>query len=202
MKIYNDLEQLSDEWWAVRARKMTASNTHAQCIAACGKGLNSYIKEIMCEVYSSNPKDVFSNVHTKRGNELEDSAGMVYAFENDVEIRKVGFVEMNDFVGVSPDLFVNDNGMAEIKCPADKGYFAMFLGEKPDTKYVWQCMMQILVCEKEWCDLVFYNPGFNQSTVTHRILPDEKKFDKLRKGFAIGTELIKKIEDKMNKIGG
>ena len=190
MEIYQ-CEQYSEEWWAIRAGKLTASNAHT--INVGGKGLETYVNNIMSEYYSMAKKNLYTNKDMERGNELESSAGMVYSFEKKIHVKKVGFVVYNDYIGCSPDLFAGENGLVEIKCPDDKAYFRMLKGEYPDDKYIWQCQCQMLICGKEWCDLVFYNPNFKTSLVTERIEPDKKKFEKLLNGFDIGIKLIKGI---------
>ena len=195
MEIHNNIIQLSDEWWELREKRMTAS--HAQAISACGAGLKTYIEKIMQEYYSEAEPEHFSNKHTDRGNELENQAGMVYSFESDIAVKRVGFVTHNKYVGCSPDLLADDDGLCEIKCLADKGHFALIIGGKPESKYVWQAQCQMLICEKKWCDLTHYNPNFKQNLLVYRILRDGKKFNKLEKGFAAGEKMIKEIEEKM-----
>ena len=65
MKIIN-CEQGTPEWFEERKGIMTAS--HAQAIGNAGKGLDTYIHELMAEYYSSGEKEQFSNKHTERGN--------------------------------------------------------------------------------------------------------------------------------------
>lgn len=197
MQIHNNIEQLSEEWWELRQKRMTAS--HAQAIAASGAGLKTYVEKIMQEYFSKGEPERFGNRHTDRGNELEDQAGMVYSFEKNINVKKVGFVTYNDFVGCSPDLFAGEDGLCEIKCLADKGHFNLILGGKPESKYVWQAQCQMLICEKKWNDLTFYNPNFEKYLIVFRILPDAKKFEKLRKGFSEGERMIKEIENKLKE---
>lgn len=196
MVIHENITQLSPEWFALRAKKLTAS--HAQCIAAQGAGLKTYILEMMSEHYSNTPKEPFNNHHIERGILLEKSAGMVYSFDRKIKTQKVGFVTIGDYVGCSPDLFANDDGLAEIKCHADKKHFDLILDGKFESQYVWQCQCQMFICGKKWCDLVSYNPNFKQYLIVHRIKPDQEKFDKLQKGFMIGKKMIDEIERKMS----
>ena len=63
MKIHNNIEQGSDDWFAIRKGKLTAS--HAQAIGNIGKGLDTYINELMSEYYSSGEKEQFTNKHTE-----------------------------------------------------------------------------------------------------------------------------------------
>lgn len=194
MKIHM-CDQLSPEWWQLHEKRMTAS--HAQAIAAQGAGLKTYIQKLMQEYYSTGEPDKFSNHHTDRGNDLEDSAGFVYSAETKIKVQKVGFVELNSFVGCSPDLFAGEDGLCEIKALGDKGHFALILGGNFDSGYVWQCQDQMLICEKNWCDLVSYNANYEQNLIIKRLYPDAEKFKKLQAGFIKGKQLIEEIERKM-----
>jgi len=193
--IFN-FEQYSEEWWAIRQKKMTGS--HAQAIGANGKGLETYITEVMTEYYSSCRPERYSNKDMERGLELEPEAADRYAGETFSVVETVGFVVYSDFIGVSPDRFVSDDGLAEIKCPNDKTYFKLLLDFKIESKYMWQMQMQMLCCNRSWCDYVVYNPNFEQAILIERVLPDEKKFEKLRAGFESGQKMIEEIEAKMN----
>ena len=59
MKIHDKIEQGTDEWFAIRKGKMTAS--HGQEIGNNGKGLNTYIEKLMAEFYSSGEKEFYTN---------------------------------------------------------------------------------------------------------------------------------------------
>lgn len=194
MKKHN-LEQGSPEWFAVRKGKMTAS--HATAIGNCGKGLDTYIIEIMSEMYSSGENEQFGNKHTERGNELEPIARQVYEFENDIEVEQVGFIEHNEFVGCSPDGLVGEDGGLEIKCADDKKYFRhLIFGENEvDSDYLWQVQMNLKITGRKWWDLAYYNPNFKKSMTVYRIYPDMEKFAKLEAGFKKGEELIKNIKN-------
>lgn len=191
MKTHN-CEQRSDEWFEVKRFSMGAS--HAQAIASCGKGLESYILEMMSEAYSTAPKDNYTNAHIERGNELEAQARAIYELETNSKVVQVGFVSIDDYVGCSPDGLVGDDGLIEIKCPSDKVYFQYLLDCKIDTGYYWQMQMQMLVCERKWVDYVVYNPNFEKSIVIKRVFPDTESFEKLKKGFAEGTKRIIEIK--------
>lgn len=199
MKIHN-VAQLSPEWFKLRQKRMTAS--HAQAIAANGKGLNTYITKLMQEYYSTQEPEHFSNKHTDRGNELEDSAVFLYSVETGLNTQPVGFVEYSEHVGCSPDRFVQKNGTVEVKCPDDKVYFQYLLDGKIDTKYVHQMQMQMLICEKSFCDYVVYNPNYERKIIIKRIEPDLKAWDKLKIGFESGEKLIKEIEEKIKHLSG
>jgi len=193
MKIYN-MEQRSKEWIEIRKGKMTAS--HATAIGNCGKGLDSYIMQILAEKHSSGEVDYYTNKEMERGNELESSARAMYELENGVEIQQVGFVEYNEFVGCSPDGLISDNAGVEIKCPNDLNYFKILVGGEKEisSEYIWQIQMNLLVTQRDEWKLVYYNPNFKKSMIVFTILPDAKKHTQLIEGFRIGEDKIKLIE--------
>jgi exodeoxyribonuclease (lambda-induced) len=196
MKIHK-MEQCSDEWFAIRKGKLTASN--AQAISANGKGLETYVYSLLAEKYSNN-KEHYTNSDMDRGVELEEQARMTYEIENNA-VEQVGFIEIDELVGCSPDGLVGKDGGIEIKCVNDVNFFKILInGEKAiETKYLWQCQMCLLVTGRKWWDLVFYNPNFDKNMFILRIFPDEEKQEKLKEGIKKGRELIKILEQKYDK---
>jgi exodeoxyribonuclease (lambda-induced) len=183
----------------LRKGKLTASN--AQCIAYNGKGLESYVYSLLAEKYSNN-RDNYTNNDIQRGVELEEQARMTYEIENS-KVEQVGFIEMNKYVGCSPDGLIGKQGGLEIKCPNDKNYFMLLVNGQKEIKaeYIWQCQMSMLIAEREWWDLCFYNPNFEKNMLVFKIMADQEKFAKLRTGIDTGIRLIKQIEKKL-KGGG
>ncbi len=193
MEIHN-VEQGTDEWFDLRKGRMTGS--HAQAIGSAGKGLETYAWEIVSESFSSGEREVYTNKDMERGNELEELAVNGYEMEKDVKVEKVGFISDGDYVGVSPDGLVGEDGMVEIKCPNDVNFFRTLIEKKIDSKYIWQMQMQLLVSGRKWCDFVAYNPNFKQSLLIVRVVPDPVMQEKLKTGLAIGQEKIKQIKSK------
>jgi len=189
--------QGTQEWFEIRKGKLTAS--HAQQIGNNGKGLNTYIHELMAEYYSTQEKEQLTNKHIERGLELEPIARDIYELETGDTVTQTGFIELNEYAGCSPDGLIGENGLIEIKCINDTDYFRHLLYgiEEVDTKYLWQVQMQMLVTNRNWCDLVVYNPNFSQSLIIFRIEKDEEKQDALKKGIETGIELIKQIKEKI-----
>ena len=195
MKIH-EIKQQSPEWFNVRKLKATAS--HATAIGNCGKGLDTYVLEIVAEYLSSADKEQFSNKHTDRGNELEPQARAIYELTTGKDVKQVGFIEHNDYVGCSPDGLIDDDGGLEIKCIDDVGYLKMLLGEEISSDYQWQIQMNLLITGRKWWDFVAYNPNFKQSIIIKRVVPDKDKQEKLSNGFILAENKIKEILNKLN----
>lgn len=198
MKLHK-IEQQSPEWFALRRGKMTASE--AACIAANSKGLESYIYRIVVEEITGISQNSFTgNFHTERGNELEEEARLAYELTKDVKVDQVGFIEVDECNGCSPDGLVGKNGGVEIKCPNDIKYFKLMIGvDKIDTAYEWQCQKCLLDTGRKWWDLVYYNPNFEKNMLINRIVPELEKQEKLIVGLDKGKELIKKLKKDYEK---
>lgn len=194
-----DFEQGTPEWFEIRKGKLTASK--ATAIGNAGKGLDTLVLDVMAEYYSSGEKKHFSSKDTERGNELEPLARQVYELKEGVEVKQIGFMMLNDYVGASPDGFVGEDGGTEIKCPDDVNYLKYLLNgeDEIDSGYKWQCQMNLLISGRKWWDLIIYNPNFKKSMLVFRITPDKEKFEALEKGFAKGIEMINSIKSKLEK---
>ena len=65
------------------------------------------------------------------------------------------------FVGVSPDGLVGKPGLVEIKCPASQAKRLAALPQRAHAaEYRWQVQGQLWVAEREWCDVVSYDPRY------------------------------------------
>lgn len=190
------VEQQSEEWFALRLGKMTASE--AQTISANGAGLKTYIYKVVVGKITGKSQNSFAgNRHTERGNELEPDARISYELVRGVSVETVGFIEESEYLGCSPDGLVEDNGGLEIKCPDDIKYFKLMIGEeKPDEAYIWQCHMSMLLTGRKWWDLLFYNPNFENRMLIFRIEPDLARREKLMIGIEKGKQLINELTQK------
>lgn len=198
MKIHN-FEQRTEDWYNIRKGKMTASN--ADTIIANGKGLETYIYNLMAEYYSSAEKENYINADMQRGIDLEPEARLEFEFYTDLDVQEVGFIEYNEFIGVSPDGLIGDDGLIEIKCPNDSVYFKLLLSDNIKPEYIAQMQMQLYVTDRQYCYFVSYNPNFEKSLYIKKITRDEEMIEKLKKGLDKGTELIKEIKKKFRKVG-
>lgn len=195
--IIHNLVQASPEWFNIRKGKMTAS--HAQAIGNQGKGLDTYITELMAEYYSSGEKEQFSNRHTDRGNKLEPIARSLYELETGQSVEQVGFIEYDEFVGCSPDGLIDEDSGLEIKCIDDVKYFKHLInGESEiDSAHLWQIQMNMLISGRDTWKLLVYNPNFEKSMCIYEIKKDIEKHEALLKGFEIGKAKILEIKNKL-----
>lgn len=194
MKIYEDIIQRTPEWYAVKDLHLTAS--HASAILAEGAGLKTLIKELLADHYSSNVYEAYSSRYTnkdiERGNEFEDKARSIYQLETGNVVKQVGFIELDEHVGCSPDGLVNDDGLIEIKNLSDKVYLELLLNRKIEKKYYNQMQMQMYVSGRKWCDFFAFNPNFTDKPFfIQRVKPDIETFANLGNALKHAVTLLK-----------
>lgn len=199
ISIYNT-EQGSEDWHRLRGQKMTASAAYA--IKVGGKGLEGYIAGIAANIYAKegNDKERFSSADIDRGHRLEEGAVAAYELATGNKVDTVGFVTNLAYEnsGCSPDGLVGNEGLIEIKSPANDTFAKLLYTEEVDSKYLWQMQMQMLICDRKWCDFVAFNPNFKKDIFIKRIERDPVMQTKLINGLAKGNEMLKKYEQIFN----
>lgn len=181
MKIINNVDQGSEEWLKIRLGKITASRM--KDLMSNGRGgapsktSESYMMELIAERLTGLSKPFFENAAMRWGTETEPMARDMYTVNNDfVEVEQVAFIELNEFVGVSPDGLVGDCGLIEIKAPETTTQLKRAMSKDYSSDYKAQIQMQLWVSEREWCDFVSYDPRIScgASYLQERVFRDEE----------------------------
>lgn len=162
------MEQRSDEWFAARLGKVTASRL-ADVLATIKTGESAsrrnYRIELVCERLTQKKAEGFSNVHTERGVELEPIALSSYEAQKGIFVESVGFVihPTIEMSGASPDGLVGDDGLIEVKCPTPANHLDTLLSKKSPAKYYPQMQWQMACTGRQWCDFVSYCAEFGNT---------------------------------------
>jgi hypothetical protein len=197
MKLYAEVEQGSAEWFALRLGKLTGFD--AQAIATNGKGLETLIFEKVAERMTGKMKPQYTNEDMTRGNELESLGRDTYELETNNIVRRIGFAELNEYVGSSPDGLIAKDGMLEVKCKND-ALFAKYMYEgKIEAAHNWQIQMNLHILGREWCDYVIFNENFPKTTIITRIAKNEADIAKLKVGIAQGIAMMNTILSKIKQ---
>jgi putative phage-type endonuclease len=157
------MDQQSDEWFAARLGKVTASRV-ADVVAKTKSGYSTsranYMAELVAERLTGAKAESFSNAAMQWGTEQEPEARLAYEFRTDAEIELVGFIPHPSIVmsGASPDGLVGDSGLVEIKCPNTATHIDTLLTGTIPGKYETQMLWQMACTGREWCDFASYDP--------------------------------------------
>lgn len=191
-----DVEQGSIEWFEARLGIPTASR-FKDILTGTGKLSSSsekYMNELLAEMIAGKPLETFKSEWMERGNELEQEAADMYSFLKEIDVQKAGFVVHKDrLAGASPDRFISDDGLLEIKCPAPHTHVDYLLRNKIDIAYVPQVQGQLWITGRKWCDWFSYHP--DMPSVCVRVERDEDYIAKLEEVIRAFNE---RLSDKKN----
>ena len=182
--IIHRMPQRSDEWYAVRLGKITG--TQFQTMANGRKDtIDTLCYKIAAERLTGQPcEKAYTNSAMENGVALEPLARAAYETTAFAAVDEVGFLELDEFVGCSPDGLVGDDGGVEIKCPEAHTHLKN-LGDSSCWKaYKWQLQGALWVTDRKWWDFVSFCPLFppGQQLVVCRVKPDAKAFSALDAG--------------------
>lgn len=158
-----DMEQGSPEWLSARCGLVTASRV-ADVIAKTKSGFGAsranYMAELIAERMTGEPAQRFTNAAMQWGTDTEPQARAAYEFFNDVTVEQVGLVKHPTIEesAASPDGYVGDDGMVEIKCPNTSTHIETLLTGAVAGKYITQMQWQMACAGRQWCDFVSFDP--------------------------------------------
>lgn len=195
MKII-DCVQNTPEWFAAKCGVPSASNFDKllQVSGKPSKQRTKYLYRLAGETITGIQEDSYQNAAMLRGIEMEAEAKQLYQLISGVSVQEVGFCLADGF-GASPDGFVGNPGLLEIKCPIMATQVGYLLDNKLPTDYKQQVQGQLLVTERKWCDFMSYFPGLRPLIL--RVERDEKFLKllevELKKFCKELKEVVKKI---------
>ncbi len=179
--IIHNFEQGTEEWDNIRLGKITASIFHTLMGNSQTKEalLHTIAAERITGVKSDSSK--FSSIHTTRGHELERYARMLYELEYNVKVDEVGFCEMNNKAGFSPDGLVGDEGGIEIKAMDNHTFVKAVNQDSINVEHYTQIQFALYVSGRSWWDYVLFNPNYSNPLHVRRVSQDEETFSKIAK---------------------
>tara|TARA_R110002012_G_scaffold34271_1_gene99192 strand:- start:12093 stop:12692 length:600 start_codon:yes stop_codon:yes gene_type:complete len=179
--IVQKAEQGSDEWFAFRLGKPSASS-FGKLITRTGKPSSSstgYINNLIYESISGEVVRGHVSDAMVRGTELEPLARENYEFLSGSEVKQVGFITDDDCTyGCSPDGLIGDDGGLEIKCPMGATMVKYLRDPEELVKAYWQQIQgSMWVTGRSWWDAFAFHP--NTPHVLLRVERDEEYIAKL-----------------------
>jgi putative phage-type endonuclease len=197
------MEQRTDEWFAARIGKVTASRVAdviAKTKSGYGAGRANYLADLVVERLTGQKEQGFSNAAMEWGTEQEPHARAAYSAKTGILVEEVGFIDHPTVAmsGASPDGFAEE-GLIEVKCPNTSTMLECILDGKPPQKYVTQMQWQMACTGRPWCDFVSFDPRLPErlQLLVVRVLRDDDYIAMLE------TEVKKflaELDDKLNKL--
>ena len=157
------IQQGTPEWFAQRCGKATASRI-ADIIARTKSGpaasRKNYASQLVCERLTGTVEETFTSKEMLWGTEKEPEARGAYAFLTGRDVLAAGFVDHPTIAmaGASPDGYVGEEGLIEIKCPNTATHIETLRGAAIKGNYETQMQWQMACTGRQWCDFVSYDP--------------------------------------------
>ena len=174
MKIHN-CEQYSEEWWAVRKNRLTASIA-SKVLTPTGRKSTQYIPE-MARIIAEGmgwqePAPRVETYWMARGSDMEAQARNWLSLELDETVEEVGFISEGDYLGCSPDgiikldHFTNRGGHpdwkttipAELKCPMPSTHIKWLLADELPSEHKAQLHFAMVITRAPYGYFMSYHP--------------------------------------------
>ena len=159
--IVHSCVQGTTEWLALRAGIPTAS-CFDRIITKSGKPstqAEKYMHRLLAERIMQHPVTEFVSHWMDRGSQLEADARAYYEGVRELDVIKVGFCTNDErTIGASPDAFVGDDGLLELKVPAEHTHVGYLLTRAVDAEYWPQVQGQLWITGRQWLDIMSYHP--------------------------------------------
>lgn len=199
MKVHT-MPQRSDEWFAVRLGKITGTS-----FPTMSNGKKATVETLCLKTAAERLTGVssdtpYTNAAMENGVDTEALALQAYETTDFSAVQVVGFIELDEYIGVSPDGLVGDDGGLELKCPLPHTHLQYLTEKNPHRAYKWQVQGALWVTGRAWWDFVSFCAAFppHQQLIIERVEPDPECFAKLESGAKYCKQRIREIMDGLN----
>ena len=203
MRVIRDIEQGSGEWLKLKLGKISASR--AKDVMSNGRGdavsktAESYMFELMAERLTGESKPFFESDAMRWGTETEDQARAMFELREGFDVEQVAFIEQSEWLGVSPDGLINDEGLLEIKCPNTTTQLKRALSDDYSADYKAQIQMQLWVSGRQYCYFLSFDPRLDCEAgyLLQRVGRDEEYINEMKVKV---TRLIERMNDLLEQL--
>lgn len=166
--IVHAVKQGSADWLRLRGGIPTAS-AFDQIVTPKGKlstARERYMNTLLAERIMGKATTEYVSTWMNRGSALEADAVAYYEAQRDLDTTVIGFIT-NDAqtIGASPDRFVGDGGLLEIKAPREHVHVAYMLGGDVDKSHLPQVLGQLWITGRAWIDIMSFHPDMPPAIV-------------------------------------
>lgn len=197
------MEQRTDDWFAARLGKVTASrvaDVAAKTKTGYSASRDNYMADLIVERLTGQKASSFSNAAMEYGTLMEPNARAAYSARVGELVEEVGFIDHPTIAmsGASPDGLVGE-GLVELKCPNTSTHLEYLLAGEPPAKYVTQMQWQMACTARPWCDFVSYDERLPEHlrVFVKRVMRDDKRIAELE---AEVTKFLAELDEKLKQL--
>ena len=174
------IEQRTPAWHKQRKGRVTGSSVGAILGVDPWRSPDDVLRAMVRSHHGAD-REFTGNIATEYGNRMEDGARWQYEMETGNTVETASFVMFEDFLGASPDGYIEHDGLIEIKCPFSKKI--KLIDDQPH--YYAQIQTQLFVTGREWCHFYTWTPEkTNLETVQYDQAWLDKNLPRLRQFYA------------------
>ena len=178
LQVFDDIEQGTDEWHAIRRGIVTASVigqliTPGTIKPARNDTARAITAHLVAERITGYTEPTFTSADMERGNFDEPFAREVYD-QHFAPVTEVGFM-IRGTIGYSPDGLVGADGIIEIKSRRQKKHLTTILADEVPAENMAQLQAGLFVSGRDWCDYISFCGGM--PLYVKRVHPDPRWFE-------------------------
>ena len=157
------IPQGTEAWEAARIGRVTASriaDLMARTKTGWGASRDNYMADLIAERLTGVAVEGFKSAAMQWGTDTERQARVFYELIEGASVSEGGYIDHPTIAmaGASPDGFVGDDGLVEIKCPITKTHIETLLGGRVNGAYAKQMQWQMACSGRAWCDFISFDP--------------------------------------------
>lgn len=161
--LINSAPQGTDAWLSARAGKATGSRAKdilAKIKTGEAATRRKYRTQLVTERLTGKPQESgFINDAMKWGTDQEPHARRAYEAHTGYIVTEAGFIYLEDVMtGCSVDGLVEDDGMAEYKCPNSDTHVDWIEAGVLPSEHKPQILHNFWVTGRQWCDFASFDP--------------------------------------------
>ncbi len=173
------MEQRTSQWYQARVGKITASRFADVMAGSTTQRYRNYVSSLALERLTGVRANSFQNDAMLHGIKYESHAIRWYQSQLGVRVQEASF-ELHkeyDFIGASPDGYIQTSGLIEVKCPQIGNHLKTVQSNRLPSQYKWQLQGQMMVTNRMWVDFVSFHPELGGHVIkVHR---DSQAIDRL-----------------------
>ena len=162
MIVVKDIVQGTEEWFAEKVGKPSASNA-SKIITNSGKPSKQregYLYELVAQRITRRIEEGYKNANMEMGNEREDESREMYSLLHGVDVEQVGVIykdKKKQFL-CSPDGIIDNKYGLELKNVLPKTQIKYLLNDELPSEYFSQIQFSLYVTGFDRWDFMSYSP--------------------------------------------
>lgn len=158
----NEHEQRSEGWHKQREKRITAS------IVGAILGVSPFMNKEDAIKILQGTSEFKGNQATEWGTFNEAGAIAQFEMETGLKVKKAYFVTYEDWLGASPDGYVSDGSLIEVKCPFGLRNGGDFKSIENQPQYYAQIQTQMLCTNTQKCYFYQWAPFGSNIQIVER----------------------------------